>query len=218
MIRLLAGVTLLLLLAPARADAAWWDWIKELSGPGPSQSKFSVIGTICTSDIAKDKDVAIQEKNRTTLKKPPCLFVDFRPFDNKSDDNFPNNVQIQAWDFGVTWKLFDQRVEVGAGGGLMRFASDDHITNSGEKVTHTSGTLTIPRIVVVPLRFLPCTKARAWRILKFYIRENVILGTIDAMTFGVPSGSGAGASTFRAKNDPVFSYGFLLDFVELLGR
>lgn len=203
----------LLLLTPIPSEA-WWDWIKELSGPGPSKGhQPTVIATVCVLEWFDDSPLS---------EKDPCIFVDRRAYFTIPEENaFPNEVEFQAWDFGASWRLAGNRLQLGAGAGFMRFTSDDQIDNIGETVTRRF-TLTLPRIVLVPLRFIPGVPkdngfwATTARVVKFHVRMNIIIPKIDAPDFGVPFGVGPGRSRFIARIDPVWSYGFMIDLGELL--
>jgi len=205
-----AGALMVLLAVASPAEAGMWDWIKELSGPGPSEGRGNLLGTMCFDPL------------RTAPWTQPCAFVDWRSFENESDNNFPNNVRIEAYDFGVTWKLHTSgAIEVGAGAGLMRFSSDDRINNSGAQVITTKLTLTAPRVVLAPIGlFLDKTDrdflSNLARVLKLYARYNFISGKLDATDFGVRLGTGPGESTFSVDGDFVPSYGFIFDLGELL--
>lgn len=211
MTRSVTAVLAIVLFTAAPAEANWWDWIHQLSGPGPSDSRGNALATICFG--AADRGDA----------RVLCPFIDVRRFVTRPEDNFPNRVEFEAFDFGVTWMLAKRRVELGAGAGFMRFHSEDRIADRGE-ITTTKLTFNAPRVVVVPLAFLApdaslrplrSGRARLLRLLKVYARLNVIPGTIDATDFGVPLGSGSGESTFSAKNDVVLSHGFIIDIGEL---
>jgi hypothetical protein len=201
-------VPAVLLLSAAPGQAAVWDWIKDLSGPGPSESRGNLLWTFC---FGSPLDRRPQD---------PCLFADGRRFVNESDDNFPNRVRFEAYDFGITWKLWEERIELGGGAGFMRFHSEDRI-NGGEMTTRKF-TLNLPRMVAVPVRIIfPMIPNEGWprrlsRVLKVYGRFNIIPGRIDATDFGVPLGSGVGQSTFAEENDIVWSNGFILDLGELV--
>jgi hypothetical protein len=211
MMRLIAipvGVLVLLLAAASPAEANMWDWINELSGPGPSHGRGNGLITVCAP-------------GRAAEWKRPCGFFDLRRFETESEDNFPNDVSFVVYDGGLTWKLWRRAFEVGFGGGAMRFTSDDRITNSGDDVTTTKFIFTIPRVVAVPgaaffERIDSDWGARFARVFKVYARVNIIPGTMDATDFGVRLGSGPDESTFRAGTHGVPSVGWILDLGELL--
>jgi hypothetical protein len=196
---------------PQPAAADWWDWLQELSGPGPFKTEGNVMWSICPGPgtVFRPYDNA----------GPPklCVFVDVRRFVNWDDDNFLKfgRVRLQTYDFGVAWEV-RRAVDVGLGFGVMHFAANGTGSNRLS--------ITPLRTTVKPLLLLADLlrkgdalernrTARRWAsILKYYARLSVIPGTIDATNFGVSTS----LSDFKAKNDRVASAGFLVDFSELL--
>jgi hypothetical protein len=221
-----AVMTGVLLFIPTTAEAWYFDWIWELSGPGPSEGGPGVLGTFCLFSNASSR-------GSTRFDPAPCLYVDRRSVQNDrdgkggDDDNFPNRVRLEPWDFGVSWRLFNDGLEVGAGIGFIRFQSDDLIAHRG-KLARTKFTVNAPRVVVAPIRLLfPGVDNSDWtgaltRLVKVYGRLTIIPGTIDATDFGVPLGMAPGQSTFRERNDVVPSAGLVIDvgefLLEVLGR
>jgi len=197
-----------------------WDWLDKMSGPGPSRSRdpsSSILGTVCWR-----APFTTERTSSPTIDRIPCLFVDKRRFENGSDDNFPSDVKTNAFDFGVTWKVWKERFEIGAGTGFMHFDSQNRVTQATE--TTTKVTVTVPRLVVQPLRFIPLTKdgkltgwnGRFARVLKFYYRETLVTGDLRAEDFATRTGSRFGQSLFSSSNEFVRSRGFIIDFGELL--
>jgi hypothetical protein len=138
------------------------------------------------------------------------VYFDYRRFKNEDDDNFPAEVKLSFYDVGPTWELLREgQIEVGVGVGVMR--------SEGNNINHSNFTVTFFRFAIQPLSLVPgWERKRGAAILKWYVRATLIPGTIDAMDFGVGLGSGAGQSTFSAKNDTVRSMGFMVDLLELL--
>ena len=209
----------LLVASPQRADAHWWEFLEELSGPGPSKGgEFTLLATMCF-----ESDLSITPRDSTartrTGMKLPCWFVDQSLFKNDDDDNFPARVTISSWNFGPTWKFLRYgQVEVGAGIGWMTFEGPD-----GDANKHF--TITPFRLAVAPIAlFAPPSSMPGWMgpvlrnwssSIKVYARGTLIPGDIDATNFGVPLGTGPGQSTFTASNDFVMSAGIVLDLGEL---
>ena len=87
--------------------------------------------------------------------------------------------------------------------------------------TRTKVVLTVPRIVIKPILFFgPPTFwynvdnkkwLKAASMLKFYVRENMILGEMTAADFAVDPK----VNSFRVMNDRVASIGFIIDVTEL---
>lgn len=212
------AIVTVLLLTPAKAAAMPWDWIKELSGPGDSTGNPGLLTTVCPFQWFSDANIAVNDEPR--WNRIPCVFADRRSVKNKDDDNFPNRVRIESYDFGASWKLAKARLELGVGAGVMIFHSEDLINNSG-KMTRTKLTLTPLRAVIAPIRlFFPDAvgaKGRWTRIVKGYFRVNMITGNIGPTDFGVRAGTGPGESSWPgATNEFVPSAGFIVDFGELL--
>src|SRR5262249_19590211 len=145
---------------PARAD--WWDWLQEFSGPGPFHANYknsfppNTLVTLCpgNGDINGRPHMTI----RDAKAKIPCVYVDFRNLINSPDqkvggDNFPNQVKIVAYDFGVAFDL-EQRIQVGAGLGFMHLNSQD-TEKPGESVLRNKLDITFFRATIQPLQFIP---------------------------------------------------------------
>ena len=205
----LAGLVLVALMASAQpAYADLWDWLQELSGPGPFHTGGSILGTVCPGS-------GPQIRPYEATSNTPCVFFDFRRFLPSKGDNFPTRVEVTAYDTGLTWEV-RRPVEVGIGVGV--------IVATGNGKTATRFTLTAPRIAVKPVLLLGDLfgKAKYWEthpkarrfgsILKWYARETVITGRLTAQDLGVSPDK----STFNAKNDRVASAGFLIDIGELV--
>ena len=218
LIRIVACVALMMIV-PATARATWWDWIQEMSGPGPFVSRGPVLATVCSKDlsrlIANDRPV----ENNWGVDKP-CWFVDLRRF--ASDDNrknFPAPVDLTAFDAGLTLQLLPYRfVEIGAGLGVAHFSG-------ANDVTANRFTVTIPRVVITPLALLsPLSSKHKFvknfvRVLKLHAGYIWIPGSVQAEDFGVNRGTGPGQSTFGPVTGEFLpTHGILIDFGELLRR
>lgn len=212
-----AAICAALLAYPGRADAGIWDWIQELSGPGPSGARpgKNILSTFCFGGDGRFKPrprVTATATSTGAFNKKPCLYADYRRFDNEDDDNFPADVTLSFYDVGPTWELLQEgQIEIGVGMGAMRSESND--------VNNTQFTITLFRFTIQPLSLVPGWERNRWlSILKAYYRVTLIPGTIDATDFGVPLGSGPGQSTFSTDNDRVRSAGFIVDVFELFRR
>jgi hypothetical protein len=225
-------LTLLAFPPPARADI--WDWLSEFSGPGPFHANYknsfppNTLVTLCPGNGD------VNGRPHTTITgdggKIPCVYVDFRNLINSPDqkggeDNFPNQVKIVAYDFGVAFDL-EHRIQVGAGAGFMHFNSQDTV-HPGQSVVRNRFDITLFRLTAQPLQFIPVHAGRdgwkqgwknGWKdnkyagLLKFYVKYTVVPGDLDGSDFGIPT------STFSASNDVLFSRGFFVDFGELFRR
>src|SRR6185503_6799247 len=211
--------TLLAFPQPARAD--FWDWLQEFSGPGPFHANYkdafppNTLVTLCPGD--GDVNGRPHMTFREQKGKLPCFYVDFRNLVNSPDqkggeDNFPNQVKVTAYDFGVAFDL-EHRIQVGAGLGFMHFNSQD-ITHLDQRVIRNRFDITLFRATAQPLQFIPVHGWKeGWKnnkyagLLKFYVKYTVVPGDLDSSDFGVPTTT----STFHASNDVVFSRGFFVD-------
>jgi hypothetical protein len=210
-LRVLFVITVLAL--PRTAHASLWDWIQEFSGPGPSNGRGNIAATLCLTRKFEGRPLAIPGATTTgSLDKIPCVFFDYRRFENQDDDNFPAKVTLNMWDFGPTWTFLPERqIQIGPGLGVLQA--------TGNNATSTHFTVTLVRFGITPLALVPgWEKKRLPRILKWYYRETLVPGTLDATDFGVTLGSGPGQSLFSAKNDLVRSAGFMIDLGELVFR
>ena len=195
---------------PARADII--DWLQELSGPGPYKFGGAVLTTLCGTNRSR----LIQDYDPSSNKL--CFYADLHRYvprdDSKNQENFPATVDAQVYDFGLVWRV-SRPVDIGLGAGVFHFTSDGG--------SPTRFTLTFPRIVVKPVLFVPYLlgkatywdshekAARLWSSIKWYARQNVIVGTLDADDFGVGR-----LSSFKAEDDRVLSVGFVFDVIELI--
>lgn len=221
------AVASMVLFAPVAAHANIWDWIQELSGPGPLHGRGNVLTTLCPGALRgpfnKEHPATVESiPPDGAFDKRPCFFADLRRLQNHRDekdldrDNFPAAVNLTAYDFGVTWQFGPGRpLELGTGVGLAVFRGRP----DGASIMTTTPRFTVTPVrgVVTPLALVPAwQRNRFARILKFHAGWILIPGTIDATDFGVPLGTGPGQSLFSEPNDWVFSKGFLIDLGELI--
>src|SRR5262249_21343132 len=136
-----------------------WDWIHEMSGPGPydayGQTVKNFMVSLCPGPIEEHPVVGIFSRELTAdpgIKPRPCFFVDKRwvRYDPlKQKGNFPTEVDLNATDFGISWQFASyQRAEFGVGAGWATF-------NGLDGVSRRKFTLTLPRIIVMPLALIP---------------------------------------------------------------
>lgn len=238
----IGGLFLGILLAfppPARAD--FWDWLQEFSGPGPFHARGpNLMFDICPGD-AKPFDRAtgdtveatadntskrflrdFDEPTLSTLRSakgivrvPKCIYADLRFFQNRDDDNFGvPGVKIDFYQAGLSVRLH-HAIGLGFGGGAMRISSPN-----GPDAWQPM--LTAPRVVIKPL--LIFGSPEYWRVhgklhlvlstVKYYVKEDIILGHVTGTDFGAPPDSPKAA--FNVQNDRVFSTGFVIDISDAL--
>ena len=234
------GIFLLTLLAcppPARAD--FWDWLSEFSGPGPFHARLpNLMFDICPGDAQPFNEQGrlldsgepspflrdFDEPAASTLRSdngkgiarvPKCIYADLRFFENRPDDNFGvPGVKVDFYQAGLSVRLH-HAIGLGFGGGAMRVSSPGS-PDAWQPM------LTAPRVVIKPL--LIYGSAEYWRkhnrlhlafsTVKYYVKEDIILGHVTGQDFGAQPGSPN--SSFDIQNDRVFSTGFVVDISDAL--
>jgi hypothetical protein len=196
------------------ADAGLADWLEQLSGPGPFGS--DALAGFVSNVVCITPKITLSQGDKEEMK--PCLYVDFHKFVNDDDDNFykasgqdGKELRATAYALGVAFQP-SERLHTDVGGDFGRITFHTSETDTGH---WTVGA----RAQVKPLLFVEAfstslVKWRKWAsVPKFYLRRNVILGTVNgARDFGA-IGSGA---AYERKNEGIWSCGILLDFSELL--
>jgi hypothetical protein len=207
---LLMVLTVQLGLCCAPAEANWWDAIEALSGPGPFSGRGNVMTTICPPLGGNRAGPShILSRPADLPESVPCFFLDFRNFKAEEDDRFPE-VSAKVVEFGFSFQL-RRALEMGSGVGWIRFKSASRL--GGTDVTTDRMTLTPLRVVVKPLLALPYFRqhSRWGSVLKYYVRESVLIGRLTGEDFGVQRG------VFNTEHEFVTSAGFIIDVGELLG-
>ena len=215
---LVSLVLILILGFPRPAKANLWDWIQEWSGPGPFHgSWYNSMFELCPGKIEQ-----LDRSEKRVLNAPyrpgkdnTCIFFDFRNFKNEDDDNFPASVSAKFYEVGVSARVH-RAVEIGFGLGAVHLSSE----SGGNAVKETKMVLTVPRVAIKPVLFFGppsfWESHEKWRkavsVLKFYVKENIIVGEMTAADFAVDPK----VNSFRAKDDHVASLGFSFDVTELL--
>ena len=207
----LVGLFLIALTAaPRSAEADIWDWLQEFSGPGPFHTRNLNLMVPCTNEVGVRSE-ALPQVDPSNPK--PCWYIDYRSFKNNTDqDNFKaGKVELHVFEVGGSVRLH-RAIDVGFGGGAMFFN-----TEKGGKFVR--GVLTVPRVQITPAMLFGSSgfwsghQSRGKTLLKsvkYYLKENIVLGPLDAERFGLS----ASQSNFKVTNDRVFSCGFIIDFNE----
>jgi len=215
----LLGLVLVLIVGfPRPAKAGLWDWVQEWSGPGPFHgSWYNSMWALCPGKItgADNSEKRVLNTPYRPDRDNTCIFFDYRNFKNEDDDNFPASVSAKFYEVGVSARVH-RAVEIGFGLGAVHLSSE----SGGNAVTETKMVLTVPRVAIKPILFFgpPSfweshhTQRKIASILKFYFKENIIVGEMTAADFAVDPT----VNSFRAKNDHVASLGFNFDVTELL--
>jgi hypothetical protein len=193
-------LALVMLAAPSRALAVgWddlWDYLDQLSGPGPFHGKGAAAIQIA----------CIEGGRANLLRSPsspdgivPCLFVDFRALSVEPKDPF-DEVTAKLTDIGVSWHL-QRYFEYGAGIGMARFNS--------KGITTTNFTLTYLRLGVKPLVLIPRWRdSKRAAAVKYFYRHTIRFGEISAADFGV-------VDPWREGTEVLKSNGVLVDVYQL---
>jgi hypothetical protein len=201
---------------PAQAD--FWDWLQEFSGPGPFGTGQTLNTMVPCPEKFRDsrQSLAFDPDNPLT-----CFFFDHRSFDNTHQpDNFGiknpgdpgvGKVSLHFYEVGFSRRMHPA-VELGFGGGFMSIAS------RGE--TKYKPVITLSRVVVTPAMLFrspsywntnPSRLKHVLKIVKFYGRLNIIAGELDAADFGLSPSE----SDFKTNMERVASAGFIFDAHEI---
>jgi hypothetical protein len=192
----------------------WWDYLDNLSGPGP----FHGGPTISASFLCWHKQVSEvpgrSPSRRATVKQAavdpfwdPCLYVDWRHLDARPASPF-GYTSANLVDFGISLQV-SPFFEFGAGVGFSRFQT--YYDGVEKPFTVTSHTVTPLRIVVKPLKIFK----RTWRddprfgALQFVVRDTIRFGRITGADFGAPGSTWeSGTEYLRGR------YSILLDLLQ----
>ena len=205
----LVGLILIALTAaPRSAEADIWDWLQEFSGPGPFHTRVgNVTFKTCPGTFLGKHSWDVPYNPEDPSKNPACLYFDVRTFENRDDDNFGTKVKADVYEVGFERRLHSA-IALGFGGGAIHF--------SGSGISTTKFVLTVPRVEMTPLLLLRSNdywrshpvRRKAASLLKYYVRENIVVGTLKSGDFGLKS------SAFDVTNDRVASTGFVVDVSE----
>lgn len=216
LVSLVVPAALLMAAAPARANI--WDYLEQLSGPGPFGGPGSIHLTGGCLGVATAKNaVERQEFTKTSWNllgipptsaiKPhtPCFFFDVNPGLSAEKDTRFAQVDATLYDFGVTFPVW-RPLEIGFGVGRMHFDSN------GVSTTRTS--VTVPRVVIKPLLFVPKLQGKKWPgFFKYYLSMVTIAG-LAGQDFGVSNA----IYDERDKRQLLTTVGASFDLLELFER
>jgi hypothetical protein len=208
----LAAVFVLGLPAPAQAKwAEWWDYLDQLSGPGPFHGGPTISATIVCWHKPPDRANAAREANfKRAAANPwydPCLFADWRHLDARPASPF-GYTAADLIDFGVSLQI-SPFFEFGAGVGFAHF--NTYYDGVEKPFGVTSPTLTPFRVVVKPLKLFRKTwrDDPRWGALQFVVRDTIRFGRLTGADFGAPSSTWeSGTEYLRGR------YSILLDILQ----
>lgn len=156
----------------------WWDYLDQLSGPGPFRGGPAIGATIgCFEDGRFVWRRAIRER-----RFRPCVYFDWRELSAPPRSPFAE-VSANLVDSGVTFHITPY-FDYGVGVGLAHFATTVRET----EFTVNNFTVTPARLEVRPLRIF-----RQWRantragFLQVVVRDTVRFGRLTSADFGAPS-------------------------------
>jgi len=201
-------VGLVVVMAQARAaQANIWDFLEQLSGPGPFHSRGNVLFSgACLSQLGGGNAAGAMNyfgiPPEVTSPATPCFYFDLRRLRADADGRF-KEVDASAYEFGVTFPI-RRPIEIGAGLGWIHFESNGASTNQ------FSGTPL--RVVLKPLLFVPSLQTKKWPgFIKYQVKMTIIDG-MAGEDFGVSN------SVFDERNKHNFltSAGFIIDVLELI--
>lgn len=195
---------------PARADI--WDWLEQMSGPGPFTTRpftWRLPGNVTFMPYCHQKpdDGNGVLRALDTPQQPgdprTCVFLDFRRFEVPETTRFfATNVTI--WEAGTSYRIAGP-IDVGWGIG--------HFHISGGGLSGDKLTLTFPRLVFMPALMFDRARDSGWATLfQVYFRETRLLGTLDQKNIAVKPGQEA----FSIENDGVASLGFIIDVTPIV--
>jgi hypothetical protein len=206
----------------ARAQG-WWDFLEELSGPGPFYGGVTaVLKPVCFVEKTPGRDdrVVVGWWGKGPAGDYPCLvksksvhsYVEVRVGHARTDDKpLFSDVQNQLLGRaganlveGLVMRQLDPAVSIGAGAGVLWF-SGSVITSAVPMFTATPISVS-----VTPFR-LTGAKSRWSRLVVFRFEEIAIFGTTRAKDF-----NSASQSTFVANTEVKRSFGIDFDVLSLL--
>jgi len=192
-------VFVILVVFSRSAEADLWDWLDQLSGPGPFSTRGNAAFTVhCNRSGPGSGWLQLLD---SAGSRGPCVFVDIRRFTSREDDKF-FRVNVTIAEVGPSYRIAPP-FEIGFGAGIF------HIASRGE--SGNQFTLSFPRLVFMPL-FLK----ESWQkhsdlsFFQAYFRQTRIIGELNEEDFRLKPGQ-----TFSVRHDGVASAGFIIDFVAL---
>jgi hypothetical protein len=156
----------------------WWDYLDQLSGPGPFYGGPAIGATIgCFEDGRFVWRRAIRE-----TRFSPCVYWDWRQLSAPAKAPF-DEVSANLVDSGVSFHITPY-FEYGVGLGMAHFATTVRET----EFTVNNFTVTPARLVVRPLRVFPQWRANTRAgFLQVVVRDTMRFGRLTSADFGAPS-------------------------------
>jgi len=211
--------------APASAEIAWWDYIEQLSGPGPfTQSGPLGVFTIDTGVVCRLVESQEGRSRWISARSPDCLlsptrvgrrrvqdFVALRVGAVNTDNNLPLfedrpeelRGSVTAWTIEARYKRrLDAAIALAAGGGVLFFTGDtiDH------GVART--VLTPLSVEFTPIGLFHRTSAQKYDgLIGLRFEQMVVVGGLEARDFNPRS-----TSSFKSDDlDPIRRFSITVD-------
>jgi len=215
------GLTLLAIVAapaPARANIAWWDFLEELSGPGPFDRRgplgiFTIdTGVACRIDTPASSDQAGRGSRWVFINNADCALDPIRRGPRRVTDFFsvrlgaastdgdrplfsdrPRELpgKVTAWTVEAKFtRRLDAAIELAAGGGIIFF--------TGDTIDHQIArpTVTPLSIVFTPIGLLHRNSPEKYDgLLGLRFEQIAVLGGLTAKDFNRSS-----TSSFQSDN------------------
>jgi hypothetical protein len=197
-------------LSPRPADAAIWEWLEQLSGPGPFWGLAVEIPVICDRATTPPGDPRLDLGTTCWAR---ITLEDGRQWERRwyvgayvgrfsTDDNPlryaapPSDLGVVWWKFGptFTWHAHDY-FDLHTGIEFNRLSSKDDVFDP----------IWIPSIELMGITWRPFPDHAFGRLITFPMRASLLAGSLDATDFGAIPG------TFEADREVQFRFGVAVD-------
>jgi hypothetical protein len=231
----LAFLAVVAMPAPARAGIGWWDYLEEMSGPGPFDRRgplgiFTVdTGVACRIDAPAANDQAVRGSRWVFANSADCAldptrsgprrvtnFFSVRLGASSTEDNRPlfsdrpNELQgkVTAWTVEAKFtRRLDASIELAAGGGVIFF--------TGDTIDHRIArpTVTPLSVVFTPIGLFHRTNPQKYDgLIGLRFEEIGVLGGLQATDFNRRS-----TSSFQSDNiDLIRRFSITIDISPLV--
>jgi len=215
--------------APAYAEIAWWDYIEQLSGPGPfTQSAGLGVFTVDTAVACRLAESREGQSRWLTLKSRDCLLSPTRVGPRRVQDfvalrvgsiatgksrplfeDRPEELRgsVTAWTIEARFKRrLDPSIALAAGGGVLFFTGDTIDRGVARTV------LTPLSVEFTPIGLFHRTNPQDQRhrydgLLGLRFEQMVVVGGLEARDFNQSS-----TSSFKSDNlDPIRRFSITVD-------
>jgi hypothetical protein len=196
---------------PARADI--WDWLEDLSGPGPFHGRGNIAATFyCNKDTVNQQQLGgwFKPLGRDSTKHA-CYYASFRAFRSDADARF-EETSIHLYEAGTMFRPFHDipAFEFGVGGGLL------HMNSGGSGSDRF--TITFPRVAIKPLLLVGPLQKRDhtddYGFIQLFFQETRTVHGFSGSDFSTQPGITYAPPT---NGEVLKSFGFIID-ATLLGR